>query len=90
MDNYKPVTISIFVFFLKHDKNMILSFIEDMNEKPLGFGCMHENKIFFLFFENKVYFWILFFWNFGEKSDIFYTESVSYSVSPWPDIRQNC
>jgi len=50
MDNYKPVTISIFVFFLKHDKNMILSFIEDMNEKPLGFDCMHENKIFFFCF----------------------------------------
>ena len=50
MDNYKPDTISIFVFFLKHDKNMILSFIEDMNEKPLGFDCMHENKIFFFCF----------------------------------------
>jgi len=72
MDNYKPDTISIFVFFLKHDKNMILSFIEDMNEKPLGFGCMDENKIFFLlFFENKVYFWIfgffLFFLEFWRK-----------------------
>jgi len=77
MDNYKPDTISIFVFFLKHDKNMILSFIEDMNEKPLGFGCMHENKIFFLlFFENKVYFWIfgffLFFFGILEKNQIFF------------------
>jgi hypothetical protein len=27
--------------FLKHDKNVILSFLENMHEKPLGFGCMH-------------------------------------------------
>jgi hypothetical protein len=66
MDNYKPVTISIFVFFLKHDKNMILSFIEDMNEKPLGFGCMHENKIFIYFLKIKFIFGIL------EKNQIFF------------------
>jgi len=52
---------------------------------------MHENKIFFFVFEMKVYFrnLLLFFWNFEEKSDIFYIRSVSYSVSLHPDIRQN-
>jgi len=54
-----------------------------MHEKTLGFGRLHENKKK-LFFENKIYF--LIFW---EKSDIFYTESVSNGVSLRPDIRQN-
>ena len=30
-----------------------------MHEKPLGLGCMHENKIFFVF-EMRVYFLIFF------------------------------
>jgi len=63
-----------------------------MHEKPLGFGCMHENKIFFVF-EIRVYFWIFLdsflflFLKFQRKSYISYTESVSYSVSLRPDIR---
>jgi hypothetical protein len=34
---------------------MILS-LENMHEKPLGFDRMYESKIFFLFFEMKIYF----------------------------------
>jgi hypothetical protein len=49
MDNHKPVTIFIFVFLKKHDKNMILSFLKNIHEKLLGFGCMHENQTFFLY-----------------------------------------
>jgi hypothetical protein len=36
--------------------NVFVFFYENMLEKFLGFGCMHENKIFFLFFEMKNYF----------------------------------
>jgi len=50
MNNKKLVTISIFTFFLKYDKNVILSFFENIHEKILEFGCMHENKTFFLCF----------------------------------------
>jgi hypothetical protein len=58
MNNHKSVTISI-LHFLKHDKNVILYFLENMHKKPLGFDCLHENKIFFVFL-NKVNFWIFF------------------------------
>ena len=50
MDNHKPVTISI--LHLKHDKNVFLSFLENMHEKSLGFDCMHENKTFIF---NKIF-----------------------------------
>jgi hypothetical protein len=33
---------------------MILSFLENVHEKTLGFGHMHKNKIFFVF-EIKVF-----------------------------------
>jgi len=46
MDDHKPIMISI--SHLKHDKNVILSFLENMYEKPLRFGHMHENKISFI------------------------------------------
>jgi hypothetical protein len=50
MNNKKLVTISIFTFFKKYDKNVILYFFENIHEKILEFGCMHENKTFFLCF----------------------------------------
>jgi hypothetical protein len=72
MDNHKPVTIFIFVFFKKHDKNMILSFLKNIHEKLLGFGCMHENQTFFLYLKWKFIFEFSdFFLNSGEKLDIF-------------------
>jgi len=46
MDDHKPIMISI--SHLKHDKNVILFFLGNMYEKPLGFGHMHENKTSFL------------------------------------------
>jgi hypothetical protein len=46
MDDHKPIMISI--SYLKHDKNVILFFLGNMYEKPLGFGHMYENKISFL------------------------------------------
>jgi hypothetical protein len=61
MDNHKLVTISIFTF-LKYDKNDFIFFLENIYEKLLGFGCMHENKTHFLIFlilksfrENRVF-----------------------------------
>jgi hypothetical protein len=49
MNNHKSVTISIFTF-LKYDKNDFIFFLENIYEKLLGFGCMHENKTHFLIF----------------------------------------
>jgi hypothetical protein len=50
MDNYKLVTISIFFFvILKHKKDAKKKFIKKMLGKLLRFGCIHENKIFFVF-----------------------------------------
>jgi hypothetical protein len=51
---------------------------------------MHENKTSFFFKKkNKVYFWKfeIVFWR---KIRYFDIEFVSYSVSLWPNIRQNC
>jgi hypothetical protein len=48
MDNHKLVMISIFGFFLKTWKRCNF-FNENMVGKFLGFGRMHENKIFFFF-----------------------------------------
>jgi len=71
-----------------------------MFENVLGFGCMHETKIFLFFvcfFKEKInlkfmnLFWILnlFFWNFLEKTKYFNTGSVSYNVNIQPNIMQN-
>jgi Zn-dependent peptidase ImmA (M78 family) len=45
MDNHKPVKI-FFFNFLKHDRNVIF-LGNNMHEKPLEFGRMHENKTSF-------------------------------------------
>jgi hypothetical protein len=52
MNNHKPVMI-FFFNFLKYDRNVI--FLENnMHEKPLEFGRMHENKTsFFFYFEMR-------------------------------------
>jgi len=43
--------ISIFLGFLKHEKDLI--FIKIYLENTLRFECMHENKIlFFIFLKN--------------------------------------
>ena len=60
--------------------------------KILGFGCMHENKIFFIyFFERKLiknfetFFLIFkFFRNISKKMRYFNTRSVSYSINILP------
>jgi hypothetical protein len=64
-----------------------------MHEKPLRFGCTHENQTIFLK-KMKIYFWIFFeilfyFSKFWRKPGIFNTGSVFYSVSLQPDIIQN-
>jgi len=64
--------------------------------KILGFGCMHENKIFFIyFFERKLiknfetFFLIFkFFRNISKKMRYFNTRSVSYSINILPNILQ--
>jgi hypothetical protein len=48
MDNYKLVMISI--LYLKHDKKYDFVFLEDMHEKPLGFGRMQKKKTYFFMF----------------------------------------
>jgi hypothetical protein len=51
MDNHKLVTISIFGFFFKHEKDAIFVFffyIENMLGNILGFGRMQQNIFFFL------------------------------------------
>jgi len=37
------------MIFILHDK-MRFCFLENMHEKPIEFGHMHENKIYLLFF----------------------------------------
>jgi hypothetical protein len=54
MDNYKLVMISI--LYLKHDKKYDFVFLEDMHEKPLGFGRMQKKNIFFYVFEMRKFF----------------------------------
>ena len=49
MDNYKLVTILIFAL-LKGDRNVIFFKKKNIHEKPLGFGCMHENNTFSFYF----------------------------------------
>jgi len=49
MDDHKLVMISIFLDFQNMRKMQF--FNENMLGKFLGFGRMHENKIFFLVFE---------------------------------------
>jgi len=76
-------------------------FLWSMLGKFLGFGRMHENKIFFIFFlflkreiNLKVFeiffkmFWI-FFWNISKKTVYFNTWFVIYNVNIQPDIMQN-
>ena len=49
MDNYKLVTISIFGFFFLNMKNMqflFFSLMKNMLGKILGFGRIHEYKLF--------------------------------------------
>jgi len=52
MDNHKLVTISILHF--KTLERCNFCFYEDMLGKILGFGGMHENKIFFCFFKEEI------------------------------------
>jgi hypothetical protein len=33
--------------------------LENMHEKPLGFGCMYESKKYFLYFEMRNFFEIV-------------------------------
>jgi len=54
MDNHKLITI----FFLKHNKNVILLILENIYEKLSRFSCMHKNKTFFF---NKEFFIVLVF-----------------------------
>jgi hypothetical protein len=49
MNNHKLVMISIFCIFLKYETTAFLFFYKNMLGKPLGFSCMLENKIFFIF-----------------------------------------
>jgi len=53
--NNKLIFVGLFVY-LKHDKNAILSFLENILEKPLEFGCTHETKTFFFIFEMRNFF----------------------------------
>jgi hypothetical protein len=61
-------------------------------ENILGFGCMHENKMFFfvfffLFLKREINLKVLnFFWNISEKIEYFNTKFVFYSVNIQPDI----
>jgi hypothetical protein len=48
-DNHKLITISI-LHFQNIIKMRFYPFFENMDEKLLGFGRMHENKIYFLCF----------------------------------------
>jgi len=65
--------------------------------KLLGFGYMHENKIFF-FWKRKLILknFEIFFWifkkkirNVSEKTKYFNTGYISYSVNIQPNIMQN-
>jgi hypothetical protein len=49
MDNHKLVTISIFGFFFKHEKDAIFVFffMKNMLGKILGFGRMQQNIFYF-------------------------------------------
>jgi len=56
MDDHKLVMISIFLFS-KHEKDANF-FYENILEIFLGFGCMHENKLYIFlkyFGENPVF-----------------------------------
>jgi len=47
MDNHKLVTISIFGFFFKHEKDAIF-FMNNILGKISGFGRMQQNIFLFL------------------------------------------
>jgi len=47
MDNHKLVTISIFEFFFKHEKDAIF-FMNNILGKISGFGRMQQNIFLFL------------------------------------------
>jgi hypothetical protein len=50
MNNHKSVTISI-LHFLKHDKNVILHFLENMHKKTFRIWLYaRKQNIFLLFF----------------------------------------
>jgi hypothetical protein len=68
--------VMIYIFFSKHEKDVIF-FNENILGKFLGFGRMHEKKLFFL---KK---------NISEKTRYFNTGFLSYSVSIQPNIKQN-
>jgi len=67
--------------------------------KILGFGRMHENKIYFLFLKREINLKVFlifffenvlnFFWNISEKPGYFNTEFLFYNVNIQPDIMQN-
>jgi hypothetical protein len=97
MDDHKLVTIIIFFALLKHEKDAIF-YMKICLENILGFGRMHENKIFFCFFlcflkreiNLKVLrFFLNFFINISEKARYFNTEFVSYNVKIQPNIKKN-
>jgi hypothetical protein len=62
-----------------------------MHETFLGFGRMHENKIFFVFFLNLIFLKFLIFFkkNILEKTEYIYIGFVSYGVSLQLNIMQN-
>jgi hypothetical protein len=64
-----------------------------MHEKPLGFGRMHKNKIFFCFILNeylffKIFYFFYFFEVLEETKYFFNIGSVSYNILQ-PDMMQN-
>ena len=69
INNYKSVTYP-FCILKKHDKNMILSFLENIHKRLLGFDHMHKDKnIFFCVFEMRNYFEFVF--EILEKNQVF-------------------
>ena len=88
-----------FFFFFQNMRKMQF-FNENMLGKFLGFGRMHENKIYIFFVFEKwnwfKSFWDLFlrffeivFLNISEKTTYFNIGLVFYSVNIQPDIMQN-
>jgi hypothetical protein len=86
MDDHKLVMMFIFSWIFKTWEKYNF-FMKICLENILGFGCMHENKIFFLFLKREINLKVLnFFWNISEKIEYFNTKFVFYSVNIQPDI----
>lgn len=76
----------IFIFILKHEKDVIFVILYSYAWKTLGFYCTHENEIFFCVFQKNIF---SFFKISFLKKHVFYTEFVFYSVSLRLNIEQN-